>query len=62
MPDSAESMELQVQQIRDSGMTAMEEKLKTVKRSFEIVSEHAKALHKACTKYETEFDKIANSF
>jgi hypothetical protein len=39
----------------------MEEKLKTVKRSFEIVSEHAKALHKACTKYETEFDKIANS-
>ena len=61
MPDSADSMELQVQQIRDSGMTAMEEKLKTVKRSFEIVSEHAKALHKACTKYETEFDKIANS-
>jgi hypothetical protein len=61
MPDSAASMEAQVQQIRESGLTAMEEKLKTVKRSFEIVSEHAKTLHKACTKYETEFDKIANS-
>jgi hypothetical protein len=61
MPDSAERMEAQVQQIRDSGMTAMEEKLKTVKRSFEIVSEHAKTLHKACMKYETQFGQIENS-
>jgi hypothetical protein len=61
MPDSAASMEAQVRQIRESGLTAMEEKLKTVKRSFEIVSEHAKTLHKACTKYETQFGQIGNS-
>jgi hypothetical protein len=55
MPGSAESLEQQVQQLRESGLAAMHEKLKTVKRSFEIVSEHATVLNKACLKIENQW-------
>jgi hypothetical protein len=53
------SMEAQMQEIRDSGAATMHEKLKTVKRSFEIVAEHAQVLQRACSKLETQWQPFS---
>lgn len=55
MPVGAGSMEDQMVQLRDSGVATMHEKLKIVKRSFEIVTEHAQVLQRACSKLETQW-------
>ena len=53
------SMEAQMQELRDSGVATMHEKLKIVKRSFEIVAEHAQVLQRACSKLETQWQPFS---
>lgn len=60
MPVGAASMESQMQQLTDAGVATMQEKLKTVKRSFEIVAEHANVLQKACSKVEAQWHSLSD--
>ncbi len=53
-------MESQMQQLTDAGVAIMQKKLKTVKRSFEIVAEHANVLQKACSKVEAQWHSLSD--
>jgi hypothetical protein len=60
MPVEAVNMQDQMQQLCDAGVETMQEKLKTVKRSFEIVAEHANVLQKACSKIEAQWQPLSD--
>ena len=60
MPAAAGNIDDQMQRLREAGIAAMHEKLKSVKRSFEIVTEHAQVIQKACSKFETQWQPLSD--
>lgn len=59
MPNGVADVQQQVQSLIVANVNTMQQKLQTVKRSFEIVHEKATALEKCCSKLESQWTSIS---
>jgi hypothetical protein len=61
MPRAVDDVQQQVQQLAEAGVASFREKVKTVERSFQIVSEHATSLSTACIKLESPWTSLSSA-